>query len=96
MTRAKVYELTKKKPSFKWAKVTIKQVIYEALTELKRADVPKIVDWVLLKVEFPGTHASLEQQIRSNLCQFTKEGVTKKLNDRRYRPRVTGAKRKLG
>lgn len=88
--KAKVYQLTKKAPSFSWHKVTIKRLIYEAMQELKRADIPKIVDAVIARGEVHHTKltptAELEHQIRSYLCHFANEGVVKRMEDRRHRP----------
>jgi hypothetical protein len=91
MTRAKVYEFTgRPAPKFGWHKrnrITIRQAVYEALRQLKRADLPKIVGTVLENHPYYTKQRDRDKQIQFNLWQFTREGIARERPDRRWRPK---------
>ena len=87
MRRAKVYEITRKKPKFSWKKLTIRHAVYEALKELKRADVPKIIGSVLAS-GIETKQANRDKQIRYTLWEFCRDGIAREREDRRWRPRA--------
>jgi len=88
MKRSKVYEFTGRKPTRGWNnKVTIRHAVYEALKELKRADVPKIVGTVLQNHRaYQTKQRKRDKQIRFTLWQFCREGIARERPDRRWRP----------
>jgi uncharacterized protein (UPF0297 family) len=106
MKRSKVYKFTGRAAKFSWGKITIRQAVFEALKELKCADVPKIIGTVLKK--HPDYHTKQrdpDKQIRFTLWQFTREGIAREQPDRRWRPQAnvvamlrtpTKRKRKVG
>lgn len=87
MKRTKVYVLTGKKPTFSWAKLTIRHAVYEALKELKRADIPKIIGAVIAQDGLNTKQKARDKQIRFTLWQFARDGLVREYKDRRYRPK---------
>lgn len=87
MKRTKVYEITKKKPSFSWQRLTIRHAVYTAMRELKRADVPKVIGAVLAQGGNHTKQKDQDKQIKFTLWQFAREGIVKERPDRRWQPR---------
>jgi uncharacterized protein (UPF0297 family) len=106
MKRSKVYKFTGRAAKFSWKKITIRHAVFEALKELKCADVPKIIGTVLKKhPAYRTKQEDQDKQIRFTLWQFTREGIAKEQPDRRWQPRKdviavmntpTKRKRKMG
>jgi uncharacterized protein (UPF0297 family) len=90
MKRSKVYEFTGRAPKLGWNnKVTIRHAVYQALKELKRADVPKIVGTVLQNhPAYETKQNDRDKQIRFTLWQFCREGIARERPDRRWRPQA--------
>jgi hypothetical protein len=88
MPRKKVtmyYEVTRRRPTPTPRKGSVRALIWEALCDLKRADLAKITAVVTNNEHFRTIQERSSQPIYLHLYHFVREGVVKQMPDRRYR-----------
>jgi hypothetical protein len=85
---ALIYEITGRKPGGRLKPLEIKTLIWEAMQELKRAEVTKVVDIVRAKPGFRTRQTRQDQQIKWYLWKLAQEGVLRLREDRRYKVRL--------